>query len=275
LRSKPGAVQPEVIPAEDTSGYAGADVFPVLHCQQEIPCNPCTSVCSQGAIYIDENDIRSVPQYIAEQLGKRCIGCEKCVTICPGLAITLVDYRKEASTPTVTIPYEFLRETIKPGDHVTVLDAAGAALGNVEVTRVRAAKANDRTILVQVKAPGEIAKRIAGIQIQEAWVAEPMDHYVERLTDDVVVCRCERVTAGQIRALIRKGYRDVNEIKAVTRAGMGSCGSKTCAALIRRLFRDEGIPDAEVTEGTKRPLFMEVPLGAFAGAVFAGAGGEQ
>jgi thioredoxin reductase/ferredoxin len=275
LRSKPGAVQPEVIPAEDTSGYAGADVFPVLHCQQEIPCNPCTSVCSQGAIFIDENDIRSVPQYIAEQLGKRCIGCEKCVTICPGLAITLVDYRKEASTPTVTIPYEFLRETIKPGDHVTVLDAAGAALGNVEVTRVRAAKANDRTILVQVKAPAEIAKRIAGIQIQEAWVAEPMDHYVERLTDDVVVCRCERVTAGQIRALIRKGYRDVNEIKAVTRAGMGSCGSKTCAALIRRLFRDEGIPDAEVTEGTKRPLFMEVPLGAFAGAVSPGAGGEQ
>ncbi len=264
LRSKPGKTGPEVIPAEEN------DVLPVFHCQQEIPCNPCTSVCSQGAIFIDENDIRNVPQFIAEQLGKRCIGCEKCVTICPGLAITLVDYRKDAQTPTVTIPYEFLRETIQPGDCVTVLDVEGETLGNVEVSRVRAAKANDRTVLVQVKAPREIAKRIAGIQVQEEWVAEPMDHYVERLTDDVVVCRCERVTAGEIRALIRKGYRDVNEIKAVTRAGMGSCGSKTCAALIHRLFREEGIPHADVVEGTKRPLFMEVPL-----AVFAGAGGKR
>jgi len=221
-------------------------------------------------IYIDENDIRDVPQFIAKELGKRCIGCEKCVTVCPGLAITLVDYRKNAETPTVTIPYEFSRETLHQGDHVTVLDVEGEPLGNVEVTRVRAAKANDRTILIQVAAPREIAKRIAGIQVQEQWVAEPMDHYVERLTDDVVVCRCERVTAGEIRELIRRGYRDVNEIKTVTRAGMGSCGSKTCAALIRRLFREEGVPDAEVVDGTKRPLFMEVPL-----AVFAGAGGKE
>ncbi len=259
LRSKPGQVIPERIPEEETG------VFPVFHCSQEIPCNPCTSVCSQGTIYIDEHDIRAIPQFIAEQLGKRCIGCEKCVTVCPGLAITLADYRKDAEQPTVTIPYEFLRESIKPGDRVTVLDAAGEALGNVEVTRVRAAKANDRTLLVQVKAPREYAKRIAGIQIQEQWVTEPMDHYVERITDDTVVCRCERVTAGEIRELIRRGFRDLNEIKAVTRAGMGSCGAKTCNALIHRLFRDEGIAYGDVTDATKRPLFMEVPLGVFAG----------
>ncbi len=259
LRSKPGAVTARPEPAE------AAGVMPIFHCSQEIPCNPCTSVCSQAAIYIDPDDIRHIPEFIGEQIGKQCIGCEKCVTICPGLAITLVDYRKDQQNPTVTIPYEFLRESIQPGQHVTVLDTEGASLGNVVVSRVRAAKANDRTLLVQVTAPPEIAQRIAGIQVQEAQVSEPMDSYVERLTDDVVVCRCERVTAGEIRSLIRRGYRDVNEIKAVTRAGMGACGAKTCAALIRRLFREEGIPDAEVIEGSKRPLFMEVPLGVFAG----------
>jgi len=259
LRSKPGAVVPREEPAE------AAGVMPVFHCSQEIPCNPCTSVCSQAAIYIDPDDIRRVPEFIGAQIGKQCIGCEKCVTICPGLAITLVDYRKDQQNPTVTIPYEFLRESIQPGQHVTVLDTEGAALGNVIVSRVRAAKANDRTLLVQVTAPRDIAQRIAGIQVQDPQVSEPLDHYVERLTDDVVVCRCERVTAGEIRSLIRRGYRDVNEIKAVTRAGMGACGAKTCAALIRRLFREEGIPDAEVIEGSKRPLFMEVPLGVFAG----------
>ncbi len=259
LRSKPGKTRPEELPEEENG------VFPVFHCTQEIPCNPCTSVCAQGAIYIDPNDIRAVPQYIAKQLGKQCIGCEKCVTICPGLAITLVDYRKDREYPTVTIPYEFLRESIKVGDVVTVLDTEGEPLGNVEVVRVRAIRANDRTILVGVKAPRAYARRIAGIQIQEQWVAEPMDHYVERITDDTVVCRCERVTAGEIRELIRRGFRDINEIKAVTRAGMGACGAKTCNALIHRLFRDEGVPAGEVTDATKRPLFMEVPLRVFAG----------
>ncbi len=56
-----------------------------------------------------------------------------------------------------------------------------------------------------------------------------------------------------------------NEIKTVTRAGMGSCGGKTCTAIIKRLFREEGIPEEEVTDQTKRPLFMEVPLEKFAG----------
>ncbi len=92
-----------------------------------------------------------------------------------------------------------------------------------------------------------------------------MERYVERTADDTIVCRCERVTAGEIRALIREGERDINQIKAVTRAGMGSCGAKTCTALIHRLFREEGVADADVVDQPKRPLFMEVSLGIFAG----------
>jgi hypothetical protein len=47
---------------------------------------------------------------------------------------------------------------------------------------------------------------------------------------------------------------------------MGACGSKTCNALIYRLFREEGIPVSEITDSTKRPMFVEVPLGVFAGS---------
>ena len=83
--------------------------------------------------------------------------------------------------------------------------------------------------------------------------------------DDTIVCRCERVTAREIRQLIRAGYRDINEIKTVTRAGMGACGAKTCRAIINRLFREEGIPMEQITEYTRRPIFIEVPLGVFAG----------
>ncbi|MEJ2208423.1 MAG: FAD-dependent oxidoreductase [Anaerolineae bacterium] len=261
LKSKPGATVEEALPREEEG------VVPVFHCSQEIPCNPCTAVCPQGAIQIDPTDIRKLPSFIGDEIGKACIGCQKCVTICPGLAVTLVDYRKaEPGYATVTLAYEFLRDSIDVGEVVTVLDAEGTVLGNVEVMGVRAVKAFDRTIAVRLKAPREYAKRIAGIQVQEQWVTEPMDHYVERLTDDMIVCRCERVTAGEIRALIRKGYRDINEIKAVSRAGMGACGAKTCTALIHRLFREEGIPLGEVVDQSVRPLFMEVPLAAFAGA---------
>jgi hypothetical protein len=47
---------------------------------------------------------------------------------------------------------------------------------------------------------------------------------------------------------------------------MGACGGKSCSALILRLFREEGVPDEEVTPNVPRPLFIEVPLGTFAGA---------
>ncbi len=85
------------------------------------------------------------------------------------------------------------------------------------------------------------------------------------MKDEMIACRCERVAASEIRQLIREGCRDMNEIKAITRAGMGACGGKTCAELIRQIFREEGIPAEEVTELVKRPLFVEVSFGSFAG----------
>ena len=255
LKSRPGATVTEDLP-ETQSG-----VFPVFHCSQEIPCNPCTSVCPQHAIRIEGDDLMGLPEFV----GHQCDACELCVAICPGLALTLVDYRKDADDAIVTVPYEFTAKSITKGEIVTVLDTEGAILGNVEVTRVREAKATDHCVLVRVKAPRDIASRIAGIRVQQPWVTEPSDAVVPVLDDDMIVCRCERVTAGELRQLIRGGVRDMNELKAVSRAGMGACGGKTCPSLIRRLFREEGVPDSHITDLTKRPLVMEVPLGAFAG----------
>jgi len=212
---------------------------------------------------------------LPEFVGTQCDACEKCVAICPGLAVTLVDARKGQTWAIVTVAHEFTSKSIAKGDTVTVLDTEGAILGNVEVTRVREAKTADRCLLVRVKAPHEIARQIAGIRVQEPWVTEAAERHVPRLDDDMIVCRCERVTAGEIRSLIRSGLRDLNELKAVTRAGMGACGGKTCPSLIKRLFREEGVSDAQITDFTKRPVFMEVPLGAFAGVPVDGAPPED
>jgi thioredoxin reductase/Pyruvate/2-oxoacid:ferredoxin oxidoreductase delta subunit/bacterioferritin-associated ferredoxin len=257
LKSRPGAVVTEDIPEVDEG------VFPVLHCSQEIPCNPCISVCPNACIVMEGEDIRGLPEYT----GADCSGCEQCIAICPGLSMTLVDFRKDQENPTVTVPYEFSSDSIGVGDVVTVLDTEGAVLGNVEVVRVRSPKFADRGMLVRVRAPRSIAKRIAGIRVQEPTVGAPLEQYVERVADDEIICRCERVTAGEIRELVRDGIVDMNHIKAVTRAGMGACGAKTCTELIKRLFREEGVSTAQLAENVRRPVFVEVPLGAFAGMV--------
>ncbi|MHB8193138.1 MAG: FAD-dependent oxidoreductase [Bellilinea sp.] len=258
LKSKPGDTFSEELPEIEEG------VVPVIHCTQEIPCDPCSGLCSHGLIYIDTKDIRHVPTFLGNSYC--CEVCEKCVAGCPGLAITLVNYRENPDLPVVSIPYEFTRQTIQAEDQVIVLDTEGKDLGRVEVLSVHAVNKDDKTLVVQVNAPKEIAQKIAGIKVQDEDVTHPLDHYIAHIEDDTIVCRCEHVTAGEIRSLIRAGYRDMNEIKTVSRAGMGACGGKTCVSLILRLFREEGITREEITEYSKRPVFIEVPLGILAGA---------
>jgi ferredoxin len=214
-------------------------------------------------ITLETDDIRSIPAFHLDESG--CIRCEKCVAGCPGLAISLVDYRKDADLPVVSLPFEF-NETALPSLHeVVTLDTEGNVLGTNPVLKIKRIPKNDRTVILQIKAPGQYADRIAGVRIQESQesISEPGSE--NDLADETIICRCERVTAGEIRDLIRAGYRDMNEIKTVSRAGMGACGGKTCTLLIHRLFREEGVPNAEIIDPSKRPLFTEVPLSILAG----------
>jgi NADPH-dependent 2,4-dienoyl-CoA reductase/sulfur reductase-like enzyme/ferredoxin len=258
LKSKPGPSRKIEYPEMEEGA------FPVIHCTQEIPCDPCTALCPHGLIFIDQKDIRGVPTFLGDAYC--CEVCEQCVAGCPGLAITLVDYRNNENYPIISVPYEFNRDPIQEKDVVMTMDTEGNDLGEYEVLSVYSIPTSDRTLLVHLQAPKEIAKKIAGIRMQENRISHPLDQYVQHLDDDMIVCRCERVKAGEIRSLIRQGIRDFNEIKTITRAGMGACGGKTCTSIIKRIFREEGIPEEEVTDQTKRPLFMEVPLGTFAGS---------
>jgi sarcosine oxidase, subunit alpha len=259
LKSRPGNVFSEDLP------NLPEGVVPVFHCSQEIPCDPCSSLCPHGLIVVDKKDIRSVPTFIGNNYC--CEVCEKCVAGCPGLAITLVDYRANPEKPIVSIPYEFSSEMITRDDIVTILDTEGNSLCDTEVFDIHSIKTSDRTIIIQVETDKEMAPHIAGIRIQSPKITQPMFQYVNHVTDDTIVCRCEHVSAGEIRALIRKGYKDINEIKTVTRACMGACGAKTCASLIRRIFREEGIPNDKIIDPSKRPLFVEVSLGLLAGEI--------
>ena len=139
------------------------------------------------------------------------------------------------------------------------------SLGEFEVARTRILKEFPRTQLVTIKLPKNIAKYAVNLRLRKDVEIEPIELYHEApYPDEAIVCRCERITAGEIRKWIRDGVTDVNELKTLTRAQMGACGGKTCTKLIERLYREEGISIDEYTPGTRRPLFVEVEFGAFA-----------
>jgi bacterioferritin-associated ferredoxin len=159
----------------------------------------------------------------------------------------------------------------KKGDQVLLTDYEGNSLQEAVVIDTVLNKASKKTQIIKVRVPKQIAKRVAGFKIQRDEATLPKGKpTVDRIPDDAIVCRCERVTAGEIRKWIRKGVRDLNQIKAITRAGMGACGSKTCGDLILQLFKDEGVPAEDITLHTIRPLFIEAPLGAFSNVSYRG-----
>ena len=237
-------------------------IFPVFYCNQEIPCNPCTSVCPSNQIETVDGLITQLPYFKGEE---ECIGCGKCIAVCPGLAVVLRDYRKDKSNPLVTFPLELTAEKLEK-DHKIIVVGNEHELGEFKVYRARILKEFPKTQLITVKLPSEIAKQAVAIKLLKSTYNEPIDLYQKSYTDDdTIVCRCERVSVGEIRDWIRSGIKDFNELKALTKVGMGACGGKTCTPLINRIFQEEGISIDDITPGTKRPLFIEVPMGIFAG----------
>jgi thioredoxin reductase/Fe-S-cluster-containing hydrogenase component 2 len=255
LKSHPGKIEPQVFPA----GEEG--VLPVIHCLQEIPCNPCSTVCPTRSIRLEGDPLLGLPRYDG-----RCIGCAKCVLICPGLAVTLVDYRQDRANPIVTVPYEMSHLPLAAGSRVTAVDIDGNPLGEFEVAALQLNREN-LTRLVRLRVPAALAKRVVSFRVQRAADSESLPAAVIPADADqtAMACLCERVSAAEVRRLVRQGVTDINQIKAITRAGMGACGGKSCDTLIRSIFRQEGVEPVRIVTGTKRPLFVEVPLGTLAG----------
>jgi bacterioferritin-associated ferredoxin len=83
--------------------------------------------------------------------------------------------------------------------------------------------------------------------------------------EDVVICRCEEVTRGEIKDVVRNGMKTLSGVKRVTRAGMGLCQGQTCERLVSQIIASElGLPPAEVESTTARAPLRPVPLSVLA-----------
>jgi len=232
---------------------------PIIQCFQEIPCNPCTSVCSRDAIQLEgkNGNIMDIPYY----KGSDCTGCGLCVLICPGLAISLAK-KLDNQFAEVVLPHEFI-PTFEVGGKVKVTDKDGNLLEEAEVLKLRFNK-KYKTHLVNLKTSLANAVKIAGIRVQDESVVMPVvGAQFEYIPENALVCKCEHVTVKEVIDYIKEyEVRDINQLKNV-RVGMGACGGKNCSTLLPRIFSMAGVDFKEVTQGTKRPLSVEVPMSAF------------
>ena len=63
--------------------------------------------------------------------------------------------------------------------------------------------------------------------------------YVPGPDDDVLVCRCEEITKGEIRRAIHEGMLTMTEIRRYLRAGMGLCQGNTCGRIVKVIIAAE------------------------------------
>lgn len=235
----------------------------VVECVQQIPCNPCESACPFHAIQIGQ-PITNTPQV---DRGK-CIGCGMCVAACPGLAIFLVDKTYSETEATVSFPFEY-DPLPEKGQEVDALSRAGEYVCKGHVVKVMNPKKNDHTPVVTLAIPKEYADTVR--TMRRLRLPKPGEgfHPVEPegpLDDDVIVCRCEEITAGEIRKAIREYHATtVTEVKRRVRAGMGLCQGRTCGKLVSRIIAEEtGKQMSEIKGSTDRPPVRPVTFGELA-----------
>jgi hypothetical protein len=83
-----------------------------------------------------------------------------------------------------------------------------------------------------------------------------------RPTDDVLVCRCEEVTAAALREVVRQGCLGPNQAKAFLRAGMGPCQGRLCGPVVSEIIAEAcRVSPAEVGYYRIRPPLKPIAVG--------------
>jgi len=124
-----------------------------IECVQEIPCNPCVDACPVHAISM--KDINAQPHVDFD----KCTSCQRCVGVCPGLAIFVLKVKDTKGY--VTLPYELL-PVPKVGTVVDALDREGKRRGPAKVTKVLKVK---KTLLVTIEVDRGLIMDVRNIRV--------------------------------------------------------------------------------------------------------------
>ena len=227
--------------------------FVQLDCLYGFACNPCSFSCPQGAITKASTSSTPVVDY------DKCIGCMQCVNQCPGLAIFGYDTQKGVCF----LPIEY---DIEEGTEVYLVDNNGAKIGEGVIEKILAKPNKTNVARVKVTENGErrtenltdVKGFIAKDRYPEPLALKPQTSTVESRT---YVCHCEDVSLESLLEVVGdRKYISVDELKHITRMGMGPCRGKRCIPRARQILRAHGIE--VVGDATPRaPLSAPVTLG--------------
>jgi len=227
--------------------------FVIADCLYGFACNPCSFSCKQGAITKSSTSVTPTIDY------DKCIGCMDCVSHCPGLAI--FGYKPDRKQ--LFLPIEF---AVEKGAEVFLVDDNGRKVGEGVVERILV-KPNKTNVAV-VKAEklydttAEDALLAArGFIVKENYPA-PLELTPASVDDDFTyICHCEDVRLRDLLALL-KGRTSITaqELKHISRLGMGPCRGSRCLPRAKQALRPYGI---EITgEFTPRgPMSNLVEIG--------------
>lgn len=205
--------------------------FVITDCLYGFACNPCAFACSYGAITKCSTSETPVVDY------DKCVGCMDCVSRCPGLAIFGYNLKKNW----IFLPFEY---EVAENAEVYLVNDNGEKVGEGVIEKIMF-KSN-KTNVARVKSidvSGELLTTITGFIVKENYpqpLEETSGKEIEKAP--VYVCHCDDVQIDEIMTAI--GGRDmisVDELKHITRIGMGACRGKRCIPRVKQLLRAKGI----------------------------------
>ena len=92
---------------------------------------------------------------------------------------------------------------------------------------------------------------------------EEIGEFVAMPDDDMLICRCEEVTKGEIRKAVHEGMYTMSEVRRYLRTGMGLCQGQSCERAVKSIIaRELKISPAEletsVSRSPMRPTEMKI-----------------
>jgi len=232
----------------------------VVDCLEEIPCNPCEEACRRGAIVVGE-DICAIPTYDPGA----CDGCGRCVAVCPGMAVFLLDRSGGEGRVRVTVPYE-MKARMEGGREAWAVDGKGRTLGRGKIIKVRRMGKWDGTLLVTIEVPEEWALKVRGVRDRELMLEVPEELEAPRREEDFTLCRCEEISRAEVQAVLRERFYSLRSLRRFSRVGLGVCQGRFCQSLLQeQLMKATSRTTGEVGTFKVRPPVRPVKLGRLGG----------
>jgi hypothetical protein len=138
-------------------------------------------------------------------------------------------------------------------------------VGEARVLKVQNTPAHDKTPVVSIEVDKDLVRIVRNFRISGPEEASSAGFITELEPTSPTLCRCNDLDLDYIRDLMKKGFTSIDEIKRVSRLGMGPCQGRNCIPLVLgELSRFLGKPVSELNPGTYRPVVRSVSLGAVA-----------